>query len=317
MDHNSNGNTEPLRTDWQQNTMGSPNPSGQTTVSEQRPVQAVLSLIFGIVSILLSFCGCGGIIGLILGITALILGASARKKMQPDGVLKAGTVTAIIGIVLSVIGLILFFAMGMFASIMEELQNNPEPDPYAISDWVEPESTEPINISWDDSTDEPEPVSTEPVVDIPEGMKWVGNDDVGYTLIPAEFVSFAEIGGTGWTYSDQYSDATGVEIVGMFAETGYSASEIAGNMEAALQNGAIEGVDTNTIASYQESVAGYDGYTISSYFPDDNMYLYQRVFDAEDGRVHYLSAEYAADGDYTDLWVNTFSYWQLAAPATE
>lgn len=62
----------------------------------------VVSLIFGIVSIVLSFFGPFSWIGIILGVVGIILGAISRKKTQ-SGVATAGMVLSIIGTVLCAI----------------------------------------------------------------------------------------------------------------------------------------------------------------------------------------------------------------------
>ncbi len=61
---------------------------------------AVVALVFGIISIVLSFCGYGSFVGLVLGIVGIILAAKARKA-EPSGVATAGLVLCIIGTVLS------------------------------------------------------------------------------------------------------------------------------------------------------------------------------------------------------------------------
>lgn len=310
MDNYGNGNSETIMMNQQQN-------------SPKRPVQATLSLVFGIISILLAFCGCGGFIGVGLGVAALILSASARKQMTPDGVLKAGTVTAIIGTVLSVIGIILFFVLGAFSYVLDQYESgNTEANLYSSfnGDTIEDLDSYFDSIStseepYEGDTDEPEAGSTDEPVYLPVGTQWVGSPEVGYTAVPTSFVTFLEAGGTGWDYTEQY--ANGFEIVGLYAENDYSAYDLAQAMAASLENGEIAGVDLDSVFYYQDSIGGYDGYMITSYYPADNMYLYQWVFDAEDGRAHYISAEYFADGDNTDLWITAIYNWRLTAPDAE
>lgn len=310
MDNYGNGNSETIMVNQQQN------PS-------KRPVQATLSLIFGILSILLAFCGCGGFIGVGLGVAALILSASARKQMTPDGVLKAGTVTAIIGTVLSVIGIILFFVLGAFSHALDQYESgSTETNLYSPfnGDTIEDLDSYFDSIStseepYEGDTDEPEAGSTDEPVYLPEGTRWVGSPEVGYTAVPTTFVTFIEVGGTGWDYTKQYAD--GIDILGMFASDDYSAYDVAQAMVASLEGGAVESVDTDSIIYYQDSIGGYDGYMIISYYPSDDLYLYQWIFDAEDGRAHYISAEYFVDGDNTDLWITAFYNWRLTEPDME
>ncbi len=61
---------------------------------------AIVALVFGIISIILSFCGYGSFVGLVLGIVGIILAAKARKT-QPSGMATAGLVLCIIGTVFS------------------------------------------------------------------------------------------------------------------------------------------------------------------------------------------------------------------------
>lgn len=60
---------------------------------------AVVSLVFGILSILLAWFGYSTFVGLVLAIVGIILAAKA-KKTQPSGMATAGLVLCIIGVVL-------------------------------------------------------------------------------------------------------------------------------------------------------------------------------------------------------------------------
>ncbi len=57
---------------------------------------AVASLVLGIISLVFSFTGAAGWIGLIFGIIGIILGAHAKKN-APSGMATAGLVCSIIG----------------------------------------------------------------------------------------------------------------------------------------------------------------------------------------------------------------------------
>ena len=80
-------------------------------MEKQTLPNSTLILVFGILSIIT--CCCYGVIGLILGIVALVLAnkATALYKTAPEnylgfGNVKAGKIMAIIGIILSVMYLI-------------------------------------------------------------------------------------------------------------------------------------------------------------------------------------------------------------------
>jgi len=98
-------------------------------MEKQTLPNSTLILVFGILSIIT--CWCYGIIGLILGIVALVLAnkATALYKAAPEnylgfGNVKAGKIMAIIGIVLCVLYFILIF--WLIAAIGWEALQNPE-----------------------------------------------------------------------------------------------------------------------------------------------------------------------------------------------
>ena len=71
---------------------------------------AVASLVLGILSIICSFFGYSSILGLILGIIGVVLGAKARKISQ-TGIATGGFVCSLIGLIFSGIGLICTIAL--------------------------------------------------------------------------------------------------------------------------------------------------------------------------------------------------------------
>ncbi len=96
-------------------------------MEKQTLPNSTLILVFGILSIIT--CWCYGIIGIILGVIAIILASKATKeyKENPElyngyGNVTAGRVMAIIGVVLSILMIILFiWVIVVFG--MEALQN--------------------------------------------------------------------------------------------------------------------------------------------------------------------------------------------------
>lgn len=72
---------------------------------ERKGTMGVASLVLGIVSIVFSFTGAIAWVGIISGIIGIILGAMARKT-TPTGIATGGLVCSIIGLVISLIGLL-------------------------------------------------------------------------------------------------------------------------------------------------------------------------------------------------------------------
>ena len=70
----------------------------------QKNVKALLSQIFGIVSLVLGLCAGGG---LPFGVAAIILGTLAKKTDPENGQAKLGTTLGIVGIILSVLAAII------------------------------------------------------------------------------------------------------------------------------------------------------------------------------------------------------------------
>lgn len=81
---------------------------------------AVASLVLGILSILCAFFGYSSILGLILGIVGVSLGAKARKISQ-TGIATGGFVCSLIGLIFCAVGLVCAVAcvgaLGMLGSM--------------------------------------------------------------------------------------------------------------------------------------------------------------------------------------------------------
>lgn len=63
----------------------------------------VASLVLGIISIIFAFTGPIGFIGIIAGVTGIILGAIARKKEPTTGIATGGLITSIVGTSIAVL----------------------------------------------------------------------------------------------------------------------------------------------------------------------------------------------------------------------
>lgn len=61
---------------------------------------AIASMVCGILSLVLTFFGYGALIGLILGIVAIVLAVNAKNKGYTEGMQKAGLVLGIIGTII-------------------------------------------------------------------------------------------------------------------------------------------------------------------------------------------------------------------------
>jgi len=94
------------------NDSHSPSPSFHPPIPEKKDVKPLLSMIFGISSIVLAtllWCCYGYLLGLPLGITAIILAVLCKKNEVQDNpkYVTAGLITGIIGTVLSVLSILL------------------------------------------------------------------------------------------------------------------------------------------------------------------------------------------------------------------
>lgn len=68
--------------------------------------QGIASLVCGIISVVFMFFGYSALVGLILGVVAIILAVNAKKKGYTEGIQKAGLVLGIIGTVLCAISFV-------------------------------------------------------------------------------------------------------------------------------------------------------------------------------------------------------------------
>lgn len=91
---------------------------------------AILTLIFGILSIVLLPMGWGAFFGLGCGITAIVIAKKTKKKLtEKDSLLTAGYICGIIGTIISTIAviciiLILIFSVSITDSIADSFEND-------------------------------------------------------------------------------------------------------------------------------------------------------------------------------------------------
>lgn len=83
---------------------------------------ATASLVLGILSLICVFFGYGAILGLILGIVGVVLGAKARKESQ-TGTATAGFVCSLIGLIICAIGLVCVIACVSSLGLLGFLSN--------------------------------------------------------------------------------------------------------------------------------------------------------------------------------------------------
>ena len=84
---------------------------------------AIASLVLGIISIVCVFFGYGALLGLVLGVVGIVLGATARKEAQ-TGMATAGFVCSIIGTVICAAGIVCAIAcIGSLAGLGSALES--------------------------------------------------------------------------------------------------------------------------------------------------------------------------------------------------
>jgi len=81
-------------------------------MEQEKLPNSTLVLVFGILSIV-TFC-CYGVLGILFGILAIILGGSALKKYKENPEMYTGEGNAKIGRILGIIGLVLGILMLLF-----------------------------------------------------------------------------------------------------------------------------------------------------------------------------------------------------------
>jgi hypothetical protein len=81
--------------------------NSQAQESSQRSGSGVAGMVLGIISLVATFFGFGGLITLATSVIGLILSIGARKKCKSDGYALTGVITSSIALALSVISLII------------------------------------------------------------------------------------------------------------------------------------------------------------------------------------------------------------------
>ena len=107
-------------------------------MEQQKLPNATLILVFGIISIVT--CCCYGVVGLILGIIAIVLAAKATKvyNESPElytgyGNVKAGRILAIIGVILNL--LFAAYMIWIYIEFGPEMMDDPEALQQAIEEY--------------------------------------------------------------------------------------------------------------------------------------------------------------------------------------
>ena len=85
--------------------------NSQAQESSQRSGSGVAGMVLGIISLVASLFGFGGLITLATSVVGLVLSIGARKKCKSDGCALAGVITSSIALALSVILLIILVAI--------------------------------------------------------------------------------------------------------------------------------------------------------------------------------------------------------------
>lgn len=283
----------------------------ETIINEQKPqTKGLVSLITGIGSIVLS---CLFPLGIAAGIVAMIFGNQSRNT---DNRGKYGFILGIIGaalsLVIGIVSLIILITTVFHHNSTTTSGNggwtnagNISTEMMATEHTTELIATENTETSMDASSETTEAgdtfdnVVTSSYTPAYETME-VGDDTVGYCLVPSNFSHFIEVGGTMLPNAVQY--AYGYIVIGMQSgDVGLTAADF----NYALNEIAKENpdVDSSSIVSTKESINGIAGYKRIVYYPADDMYLITFTFDGEDGILHYISVEYpASETEYSDLF---------------
>lgn len=285
------------------------------TTETQGNSKGIVSLIIGICSIILS---CLAPFGVAAGIVSIVMGKKVKDTDQKG---KVGFILGVVGTVLSIAilftSLIVLLFIGM--SSKKELSYDDSHDSYISSStstgdggWSsggmdDLSSEEFFYSSTEDSSEDTsssdsdfDNIVTSSYTPAYETME-VGDDTVGYCLVPANFNHFVEAGGTMFPNAVQY--ARGYIVIGMQSGT-------TGGLTAEMFHEALEtdfksnpDVDPTSIVSTKESINGIEGYKLVVYYPADAIYLNTFLFDGTDGQLHYISVEYpASETEYYDLF---------------
>ena len=82
---------------------------------------SIASLVTGILSVT---CCCGGILGLILSIVAVVLGAISKKQQKENNTMAlVGIILGAVGIVFAIVGIIIGASAGLLAGIAESVNS--------------------------------------------------------------------------------------------------------------------------------------------------------------------------------------------------
>lgn len=289
---------------------------------------STLPMIFGIVSIVLS-CTFG--IGLIFAIISLIL----SKKAEPDGKRKAGIITSIIGMVLSVIALIVIIIMASITAagvsatkgIYDDLSQNTTSYDWNIStedDWNYDDLTD-YDFDFTATTEAEVSVSdtTEVEISIPDpaldtqdtsqsdqafGWKRIGGAVGGYIDVPDTYYTFYETGGYSdvLLYSEQYAYGMADIVTHFTYPSEYDAKMTAQNIYEA--NKSDSQVTSANIELYD--TGSYQGYLVDSVYTD-GIECRVFIFYDEDQNMQYISVEGLTTDEYSGIWKDVYDSYKL------
>lgn len=150
------------------------------------------------------------------------------------------------------------------------------------------------------ATSEKDPVVTGDV-------KQIGENKYGFVNIPADWVTFTDLSGSG---AYQYSDRSGSYILTMS-----NGSELVSSDPEQMAEVIMRSMESNGSEDYEYELVdylGYDCYQCMGSFPDGTIWIVH-IFEVEDGSMRYLSFEGPFDETFLTLYVEIFSSYTTTA----
>lgn len=246
----------------------------------------VASLVFGIISLVLSF-----LINLFIlpfTVISLTLGIiySAKKKR-----ICAGIILSIVSILISILIIFLmvlsvhYFAVESFPleksinKINEDLNNSLENDK---NNYYNNNLNNEINSKY----------ST--------GYKYVGSDSYRYIKVPNDFAKFVDVDGNS---TIQYSNTSWIVTIYSPSDTSITPYLYSRNVASLMKEEGVEQINRSyESVTSKKYLANY----VEGFYKNENKWLKCWIFKDDSGKVHYISIEGPdKENDYYDL-VNTF-----------